>query len=78
MNDSKQVGSRGRQVGRRVNQRGAVSGIDITRRYLAILVLVQIFVMGLGVFLDPIAGTMFDKVLPLGTLVLGFYFGSRR
>jgi hypothetical protein len=45
---------------------------------LAILVVVQSFAVGLGAFLDPTAGTLFDKILPLVTLVLGWYFGSRR
>lgn len=67
-----------RRTRRSTALRGRKTSTDRTRHHLAIIVVALGFAVGFGVFLNPIADALFDKILPLVTLVLGYYFGSRR
>lgn len=49
---------------------------DRTRLYLALMMGALLIVLALAAVLQPTAGAVLDKVLPLLTLVLGYFFGQ--
>lgn len=51
------------------------SSDDRTRFYLALMVAILVIVLALTTVVEPTAGPVLDKVLPLLTMVLGFFFG---
>ena len=48
---------------------------DRTRLYLALMVGALFIVLALITVVQPSAGAVLDKVLPLLTMVLGYFFG---
>jgi hypothetical protein len=51
------------------------SSDDRTRLYLALMVGALFIVLALITVVQPTAGAVLDKVLPLLTMVLGYFFG---
>jgi hypothetical protein len=49
-----------------------------TRSYLAVLMVLPILLVSLGTILVPGAQGVFEWLLPLVTLILGYYFSSTR
>lgn len=54
------------------------TSIAATRRYLALAVVLHVLLVSSSMILVPSAGDVFDKFMPLMTMILGYYFGSRR
>jgi hypothetical protein len=50
---------------------------DRTRFYLAIIVAALVVVLALITVVQPTASAVLDKMLPLLTMVLGFFFGQQ-
>lgn len=50
---------------------------DQTRFYLALVMATLVAVLALTSVVQPSASTVLDKVLPLLTLVLGYFFGQK-
>lgn len=49
-----------------------------TRFYLAMAVMATVTTLSLAAVIQPTASEVLDKVLPLLTLVLGYFFGQQR
>jgi hypothetical protein len=64
------------KVRRHARRRPSFSTQD-TRRHLALIVTALVTIIALIAIPLPAAVGMFDKVAPLLTLVLGYYFGYR-
>ena len=50
---------------------------DRARFYLALMVATLVAVLALVAVVQPSAGAVLDKVLPLLTMVIGFFFGQQ-
>lgn len=58
--------------------RRANASTAATRRYLALAVVLHVLLVSAGTILVPSAGEVFDKLMPLTTMILGYYFGSQQ
>jgi hypothetical protein len=47
-----------------------------TRRLLAVLVTILVAALAVVAVAQPAANAVFDRLLPLLTLILGYYFGN--
>lgn len=65
-------------VRRSRRSRHANTSTAVTRRYLALAVVLHVLLVSISTILIPSAGEVFDKFMPLMTMILGYYFGSQQ
>ena len=69
----------GKPITRRSRRsRRATPSAAVTRRYLALAVVLHVLLVSISTIVVPSAGDVFDKLLPLTGTILGYYFGSQQ